>query len=86
MKKIEITDSVRTVRLVIECPSRCVDAGCSDNHGDSGWRKSVELSPHMSIDDALAAMRAHAALYPQSGPFRLMRYVETVEKTQQVLS
>lgn len=84
--KLEILSSERTIRLVIECPAKCKERGCTDEHGDSGWRRSLELKPDMSIVNALKVMEAHAARYPNSGPYRLTRYVETTEETRQVLS
>lgn len=84
--KVELLSSERVTRLVIECPAKCKERGCTDDHGDSGWRKSVELNPDMHTEAALRVMEAHAARYPNSGPYRLIRYVETTEKTRQVLS
>lgn len=88
MSKIEIFASERTVDLVIECPSHtCTLNGCTaDHHRFPGWRVSKRLSSSMDHLEALKELETHAEKFPASGPYRLVRYVETTEQTREVLA
>lgn len=62
--------------LVIECPTRCADRGCTDHNLDT-WRKSRKVPSGTSTQDALSLLEEHAAQFPKSGPYRLVEYSAT---------
>lgn len=74
-----------TRTLVIECPARCADNGCQD-HAGHAWRKSRRLPQGTSVDYARTLMERHEQAYPKSGPYRLVEYVETSQRTMEVLT
>lgn len=66
-------EDVQAPRYIIECPARCTSRGCTDDHGNSGWRKSASLPLSTTKAEAEKALAEHAARYPMSGPYRLTR-------------
>lgn len=82
--EVKVLTNEITHTLVIECPARCADSGCTSHTGHE-WRESRSLPRDTSIDYARTLMERHAAQYPASGPYRLVEYVETRKRTVEVL-